>query len=87
MYYLLFPDIEQRTGFIAGLKARGIGAVFHYVPLHSSPSGRNRGRTGSPLPLTDSLSSRLVRMPLWVGLEEHLDEVLEASDNVIAELA
>lgn len=87
MYYLVLPSMEQRTAFIAGLQDRGIGAVFHYVPLHSSPAGRRFGRVDSALPLTDSLSARLVRMPLWVGLEERLEEVLEAADSMIASLA
>lgn len=87
MYYLLLPNTEQRAAFIAGLKDRGIGAVFHYIPLHSSPAGRKLGRADSPLPLTDSLSERLVRMPLWIGLEECLDELFEAADAVIAHLA
>lgn len=87
MYYLLLPSTEQRAAFIAGLKNRGIGAVFHYVPLHSSPSGRKLGRADSPLFLTDALSTRLVRMPLWIGLEEHLDEVLEVADSVMLRLA
>ena len=85
MYYLLLPSLAARTRFIAALKARGVAAVFHYIPLHTSPAGMRLGRHDAPLPATDALSDRLVRMPLWVGLEQHLDEVLEAADAALAE--
>lgn len=70
MYYLLLTDRGRRDGLIAHLKARDIGAVFHYVPLHSSPAGRRWGRTNGDLPVTDDVAGRLVRLPLWVGLGE-----------------
>lgn len=69
MYYLLLQDLEQRTAFIEGLKTQDIGAVFHYIPLHSSPAGRKYCRANGSLPVTNSISDRLVRMPLWLGLE------------------
>jgi dTDP-4-amino-4,6-dideoxygalactose transaminase len=83
MYYLLLPSLERRTAFIAALKAVGIGAVFHYVPLHSSPAGLRFGRAAGPLPVTDDLSARLVRMPLWVGLEEDLDRVMTSAAGAL----
>jgi dTDP-4-amino-4,6-dideoxygalactose transaminase len=84
MYYLLLRDLEDRTAFIARLKQAGVGAVFHYVPLHSSPAGMRYGRAAGALPVTDSTTDRLVRMPLWVGLEDRLDHVLEAADAALA---
>lgn len=83
MYYLLLPDLAAREAFIATLRERGVGAVFHYIPLHSSPAGRKYGRTDGPLPVTDDASDRLVRLPLWVGIEPHLDTVLEAADAAL----
>ena len=83
MYYLLLPNLERRTAFIAHLKASGVGAVFHYVPLHSSPAGQRFGRTSGDLPVTDDISNRLVRMPLWLGLEEHLDRVVELGEAAL----
>jgi dTDP-4-amino-4,6-dideoxygalactose transaminase len=80
MYYLLMPDLEARTRFIASLKARGIGAVFHYIPLHSAPAGKRFGRGHGELPVTDATADHLVRLPLWTGMEAHIDEVLEAAD-------
>ncbi|TLM63131.1 MAG: dTDP-4-amino-4,6-dideoxygalactose transaminase [Deltaproteobacteria bacterium] len=70
MYYLLVADLAERTALIAHLKARGILAVFHYVPLHSAPAGRRYGRAGGDLAVTADLSDRLVRLPLWVGLDQ-----------------
>jgi dTDP-4-amino-4,6-dideoxygalactose transaminase len=77
MYYLLLPSLESRTAFIERLEGEGIAPVFHYVPLHSSPFGRTAGRTAGELPVTDSVSERLVRLPLWIGIEDHLDRVID----------
>jgi dTDP-4-amino-4,6-dideoxygalactose transaminase len=70
MYYLLLADLEVRTALMAHLKAQGIFAVFHYVPLHSSPAGQRFGRASGTLPVTCDLSDRLLRLPLWVGLDQ-----------------
>jgi dTDP-4-amino-4,6-dideoxygalactose transaminase len=68
MYYLLFPDLESRTDLLEKLKVSGVNAVFHYVPLHSSPAGRKYGRAHGDLSYTQNASDRLVRLPLWVGM-------------------
>lgn len=87
MFYLLLPNLEARTRFIAKLKSDGIGAVFHYIPLHSSPAGGRFGRTPASMPVTDGHSDRLVRMPLWIGLEEQLDRVLDSADRALEEIS
>ncbi|MBI3350619.1 MAG: dTDP-4-amino-4,6-dideoxygalactose transaminase [Burkholderiales bacterium] len=79
MYYLLLDDLEQRSRFIAALKAREIGAVFHYVPLHSSPAGQRFGRVASTMAVTDRQSDRLVRLPLWLGMGEQQALVAQAA--------
>ena len=76
LYYLLLPDLNERTKFIARLKEYGIQSVFHYVPLHSSPMGKKVGRACGELPVTTNISERLVRLPLWLGIEPYLDEVI-----------
>ncbi len=76
MYYLLLPSLELRTAFIDQLRAQGIHAVFHYVPLHSAPFGQTMGRADGDMSNTVSASERLVRLPLWLGLEEHLTTVI-----------
>jgi dTDP-4-amino-4,6-dideoxygalactose transaminase len=68
MYHVLLPSLEKRTKLIGDLKREGIYSVFHYVPLHSSPAGRLLGRVGSSMAVTDDISDRLLRLPLWVGL-------------------
>jgi dTDP-4-amino-4,6-dideoxygalactose transaminase len=70
MYYLLVDSLDERTALIAHLKAREIMAVFHYVPLHSAPAGERYARAHGDLPVTVELSERLLRLPLWVGLEQ-----------------
>jgi dTDP-4-amino-4,6-dideoxygalactose transaminase len=77
MYYLLLPDLDTRNRLIENLKACGINAVFHYVPLHSSPGGRKYGKTHGDLLFTQALSDRLVRLPLWLGLEDSLDRAID----------
>lgn len=84
LYYLLLPDLAHRVALIERLKAAGIGAVFHYIPLHSSPAGRRHGRSdGEELAVTDAVSDQLVRLPLWLGLEPQLDTVLAALDAAL----
>ena len=83
MYYLLLPDLQRRTQFIAALKDQNIGAVFHYVPLHSAPAGIKYARTPAVMLHTDNLAERLVRLPLWVGLEEHIDLVIDAANTAL----
>lgn len=68
MYYIILrPDMPRET-FLSQLNAKGISAVFHYVPLHSSPAGQKISKTNRPLPHTEDLSARLVRLPLWTDL-------------------
>jgi dTDP-4-amino-4,6-dideoxygalactose transaminase len=77
MYYLLLDDLHDRTSFIESMKADGINCVFHYVPLHSAPQGLECGRVSGDMKLTSDLSERLVRLPLWIGLEEHQDRLIK----------
>jgi len=71
MYYLLLENREARDRVIDQLAAKEIQAVFHYVPLHSSPAGMRLGRAAGDLGLTDDVSGRLVRLPLWVGMSDN----------------
>lgn len=70
MFYFLAKNLEQRTALLKHLRESGASAVFHYVPLHSSPAGRQYGRVGSDLSVTDSIADRLVRLPLYHGMTE-----------------
>jgi len=83
VYYLLLCDLADHTAFIAAMKAAGIHCVFHYVPLHTSPYGRRVGRVHGALPVTSDLAGRLVRLPLWLGLEEHQAWVIDTLMHTI----
>ncbi|MDX6581332.1 MAG: dTDP-4-amino-4,6-dideoxygalactose transaminase [Solirubrobacterales bacterium] len=85
MYYLLLPDNAGRTEFIAEMRRDGILAVFHYVPLHSSPAGLALGRADGELAITDELSGRLVRLPLWAGMPDgDVDRVIETARRAVS---
>jgi dTDP-4-amino-4,6-dideoxygalactose transaminase len=77
IYYLLLRNRNERDRMIAELKVRGVAALFHYVPLHSSPAGRKLSRCATSMAVTDDLSGRLVRLPLWLGLEAFQQTVIE----------
>jgi len=83
LYYLLLPSPSVRTKFISKMRAANIDAPFHYVPLHSSPAGKRFARTPKPLPVTETVSERLVRLPLWIGLESRQDEVIERAAAIL----
>jgi dTDP-4-amino-4,6-dideoxygalactose transaminase len=70
LYYILLPPETDRQSVLDELKRNGIYAVFHYIPLHSSPAGMRFGRAQGDLSLTTSLSQRLLRLPMWLGLSE-----------------
>lgn len=69
MYYVLLSKEISRERVLAELKESGIWSVFHYVPLHSSPGGLRYGRAHGKLDITDDHSERLVRLPMWIGLD------------------
>ena len=79
IYYLLLTGLRERTGFIEFMNTRGIQCAHHYVPLHSSPYGLQAGRASGELAVTEEIAERLVRLPLWLGLEEHLDRVIDCA--------
>ena len=84
MYYLLLPSLESRGGFISTMRARGVQTVFHYLPLQQSPAGRRYARAHGDLAQTCAASDRLVRLPLWVGLEDRMEEVLDAGSEALS---
>jgi dTDP-4-amino-4,6-dideoxygalactose transaminase len=69
---------------MARLQEQGVSAVFHYVPLHSSPAGIRYGRISGSLAITDDVSGRLLRLPLWMGIDD--DTVERVSSAVLAAL-
>ena len=79
IFYLLFPTQEQRDRCLARLRARGVGAAFHFIPLHSSPYGRELGHGDQRLPVTDRVSGTLLRLPIHPQLTDgDVDRVVDA---------
>lgn len=79
IFYLLFPDEAGRDACLQALRARGVMASFHYIPLHSSPHGRALGLEGGDLPVTDRVAGTLLRLPLHPLLtDEDLERVVSA---------
>ena len=70
IYYIVLKSEDQRDALIQKLNRNNIQGIFHYIPLHSSPAGRKYGKIKSSLPVTDELSKRLLRLPLWVEMSE-----------------
>lgn len=79
MFYLLFPNLNLRQRFISFLRERGIYSVFHYLPLHLSEMGRKFGGREKDLPITESVSDSLVRLPFHNALTgNEQEQVIEA---------
>lgn len=86
MYFLILHKRLDRQIFLGRLKEKGIHAVFHYVPLHSSPMGRLYGKVVGNMVNTDRAGSSLVRLPLWVGMtSEQLAHVCESTAILLAD--
>ena len=85
LFYMLLPLAAHRSEILADLNARGVNAVFHYVPLHSAPAGRRYGRAVGSMSVTDDCSARLIRLPLWVGMPEDAPRmIVERVAEVVA---
>lgn len=87
LYYLLAPDRKTRNELIDGLADRGVHALFHYVPLHSAPAAAGCSRTAGEMPVTDDVSGRLLRLPVWADMKQHhIDQVVTETTALIRQL-
>jgi len=83
MYYVLLASKIDRQRVLEAFKNKGIGAIFHYVPLHSSPAGKRYGKVHGAMDVTNIQSARLIRLPLWVGLtDEQQERIVDVLLNV-----
>lgn len=80
MFYIKAKDLEERTRLLAYLKEQGVGAVFHYIPLHSAPAGKVYGEFHGEDKYTTRESERLLRLPMYYGLEQK--DVVYVCDKV-----
>jgi dTDP-4-amino-4,6-dideoxygalactose transaminase len=76
MYYILLESLGKRSTLITKLNELGVNALFHYVPLHSSPAGRKFGRSPKALETTDATSDNLIRLPLWINLTDDIQDTI-----------
>jgi dTDP-4-amino-4,6-dideoxygalactose transaminase len=80
MFYLMLPDLERRTAFIAHMRSASVQSVFHYVPLHSAAASERFANPITPCPVTDDISDRLVRLPLFAEITDaEIDAVVRAA--------
>lgn len=78
LYYILLAEDVRRDHFLSFMRQCGVTAVFHYIPLHSSPAGMKYGRSCGDLPITDAVAERLVRLPLYYDMGNASDRVIDA---------
>ena len=79
MYYFLAENNEIRNDMLKYLKDKGIWAVFHYIPLHTSPMGESFGYKKGDLPITENIASRVIRLPMYADLTDAETEyIIEA---------
>jgi dTDP-4-amino-4,6-dideoxygalactose transaminase len=84
MFYILLRDRRARDGLLDHLKSQDIHAVFHYIPLHSSPMGQKFGYSENDLPVTNDVSGRLLRLPLFYDItEEEQGRVIQETSNYL----
>lgn len=76
MFYIKVKDLDERTNLIHYLKGKNINSVFHYIPLHSSPAGKRLGKFYGEDKYTTKESERLLRLPLYYGLEKDAVEYI-----------
>lgn len=81
--HLLLSNLEYRNIFIQDLKNKDIKPVFHYVPLDNSPGGQKFGRRQGEMKITYDISDRLVRMPLWLEIENKVDYIVEQTITLL----
>jgi len=76
IFYIKCSDLDKRTHLIDYLKENNIQAVFHYIPLHASPAGLNFGEFFGKDIYTTKESERILRLPLWVGMNDELSSII-----------
>lgn len=84
MFQVLLGDIDDRTYFIDSMKKHAVSCVFHYIPLHSSPLFQSLTGSSLNLPITDSVAARLVRLPLWIGLKDQQNKIIDVVTDMLS---
>ncbi len=88
MYYILLPTRAIRDAVLQHLNRDNIAAVFHYIPLHTSPMGESFGYRAGDLPITEEMSGRLLRLPLYYEIRrDEQDRVIESVVQALGALS
>lgn len=82
IYYLLLNEKYDRDKVLQKMQEKGVYALFHYQPLHSSPAGLKYGKTTHPLDITDDISESIIRLPMWIGFDQH-ERVLDVLEDTL----
>ena len=85
MFYVKLKNLEERTTFIAYLREHEVQSVFHYIPLHSAPAGQKFGHFHGEDVFTTKESERLARLPMYYGLNEQVEKVVECVKDFFLE--
>ena len=86
IFYVLTDALATRMALAAHLKSHDMLSVSHYVPLHSSPGGRKFGRASGSFKVTDEISDRLLRLPIYFGITDaEVDAVIDAVKGFFAQ--
>ncbi|WP_132995758.1 dTDP-4-amino-4,6-dideoxygalactose transaminase [Sporanaerobacter acetigenes] len=70
IFYMLLNNEFERNHLMNEMKIHGVETIFHYIPLHISPMGERLGYKKGQLKVTEDLSSRLLRLPMYPGLTD-----------------
>ena len=85
LFPLLLPHAEERERVMSSMKEQGVQTTFHYVPLHLSPVGLSLGNKEGSLPVTEDISARLIRLPLYPDLTpEEVEQVAAALKETLS---
>jgi len=68
MLYIILKNESLRNKLLNQLKQLKIGVVFHYIALYLSPMRLKLGYNKGDFPLTEDLSNRIVRLPMYYEL-------------------
>ncbi len=84
LYSIILSEGVDRDDFLTTMRQKGVGAVFHYIPLHSSPAGLKYGRAAGALTVTDNIAEKLVRLPLYFGMGIERERVVKTISEYFA---
>jgi len=84
LFYILMQDLDERTRFLTFTRERGVSSTFHYLPLHSSPAGQQYGSAPFGCPITEDVSNRLVRLPVFSDMSQsEADRVVDVVNEFV----